>query len=95
MKQGFPKFVSHRGRTASASVAVLTAVVFALISTVHANAIGAGEVSAAVLYERTSPIGSIREDLDNEDDLGANVAFPLAINNNGVKANPLCVTTKG
>jgi LPXTG-motif cell wall-anchored protein len=86
---------TRRTRALSASVAVLAATAFVLIGALPASAAGVGDLSAAVLYEATSPIGTILEDLDDGDDSEQIVALPFSVNYNGIVATALCVTTNG
>lgn len=88
-------FSSRISRTLSAVVAVIAAGALALTGALPASAIGVGDISAAVVYNATSPVGAILEGLDDEDDDDETVALPFPVNYNGVVANALCVTTNG
>lgn len=88
-------FSTRISRAASAVVAALAAVVLALTGALPASAIGVGDLSAAVVYEATSPVGTILEGLDDEDDDAETIALPFPVNYNGLVANALCVTTNG
>lgn len=88
-------FSSRISRAVSAVVAVIAASALALTGALPASAIGVGDISAAVVYEATSPVGAILEGLDDEDDDNETVALPFPVNYNGLVANALCVTTNG
>lgn len=88
-------FFTRRSRAVTAVVAAIAALAFALVGAVPASAAGVGDISAAVLYEASSPVGAILEGLDDEDDDEQTIALPFPVNYNGVVANAVCVTTNG
>jgi hypothetical protein len=81
--------------TVTAIAAATCAIALVLVAPLSASAAGVGDVSAAVLYEASSPIGSVLTDLSTEDDQDTNVALPFPIAFNGIVANALCVSTNG
>jgi hypothetical protein len=88
-------FSSRVSRLVTAALAAVASLALALTGAIPASAIGVGDLSSAVLYETSSPIGSILEGLDDEDDNDELVALPFPVNYNGIVANALCVTTNG
>lgn len=78
------------------TVALATSL-FTVFGATAANAAGAGygDVSDAMVYGPTSPLGSPLEDLEDQDDESTTFAAPWAINFFGTKYEGLCVTTNG
>ena len=78
-----------------AAAAVVAASCLVLVAPMSASAAGVGDLSAAVLYEATSPIGSVLTTLSGEDDDETDVALPFPISFDGKVMNGLCVSTNG
>jgi LPXTG-motif cell wall-anchored protein len=79
---------------AGASIAAVVAI-SALSLPLTASAAGVGDQSSAVLYEATSPIGTVLTNLTNQDDDSTTIALPFSINFFGSKYDALCVSTNG
>jgi hypothetical protein len=82
------------------AVVILTAMASALALTVGASAASAagpgfGDVSDAMVYGASSPVGAVLSDLEGEDDESTTIAAPFAINFFGTKYEGLCITTNG
>ena len=78
--------------------AVVAAVVVAgivIVSAVPATASPANEVSDAMRYGASAPLGDVIEDLVDEDDSTYTVAAPWPLNFFGQKYEGLCITTNG
>ncbi|MCU1440319.1 MAG: hypothetical protein JWP85_1316 [Rhodoglobus sp.] len=79
---------------AGASIAAVVAI-SVLTLPLAASAAGVGDQSSAVLYEASSPIGTVLTDLTDDDDESTTVALPFSINFFGSKYDALCVSTNG
>lgn len=81
--------------TLTSIIAASSAIALVLVAPVSASAAGVGDVSAAVLYEATSPVGAVLTDISGNDDDNTNVALPFPIAFDGIVATALCVSTNG
>ncbi len=88
-------------RTNSSIVLLATAAISALLvaglpTAAYAAGAGIGDVSDAMLYDgTTAPLGSVIEDLRNEDDDTHTIAISWPLNFFGEVYGALCVTTNG
>ena len=60
-----------------------------------ASAAGVGDVTDAMIYGPTAPIGTLVAELSGQDDDTENVSAPFAINFFGQKKTALCISTNG
>ncbi|TFB74185.1 hypothetical protein E3O06_07205 [Cryobacterium glaciale] len=82
-----------RGLAITAAASLLA---ISLPMTASATAPGsAGDVSKAMIYGETGPIGAVIPQLRNQDDTSFTIAAPFPINFFGTKYDALCVSTNG
>ncbi|MGX5681830.1 hypothetical protein [Schumannella luteola] len=81
-------------RALSVCTATALAIGGALLLPASASAAGVGDVSGAVLYDGSSPIGDVLS-ISTEDDGEETIALPFTVNFFGVASDALCVNTNG
>ncbi|WP_341952573.1 nidogen-like domain-containing protein [Salinibacterium sp. TMP30] len=87
---------SSRVRSAAAVAALAAALTFGLGATaVSAAGPGYGDVSDAMVYGASAPVGTVLSDLIGQDDDSTTVAAPFAINFFGTRYEGLCISTNG
>lgn len=81
--------------TALASAAICAVVLTSGITSASAAGPGIGDVSDAMVYGPSGPVGTVVADLTDEDDDYSTIPAPFAINFFGTKYEGLCITTNG